>query len=71
MHIIKCRLSLTQQSNVSEQNVPVFDLRLTPLFIHWNAIAPLDKIALAEHASNYIQSAWCDKTFIGKDNFDL
>ena len=74
MHLsdrFKIYLPLAKQTNITEQNISVFNLMLTSFLIYRNPITPLDKIALSKHSAHNIQSTWCDKTLIGKDDFDL
>ena len=60
LHLIdslKRRLCLTEQADIGEQNIAVFDLRLTALLVDTDSITPLDKIALGEHSADNTKPA--------------
>ena len=55
---LKWRLRLTEQTNIGEQNITDFDLRLTAFFIDSDTIATLDEIALGKHSTDNADTAW-------------
>ena len=61
---IKTGLSLTEQSDITQQNIPCGNLRLRAFLFHWKPVDDSDEVAGGKQLSYKRNTCWCNQSFV-------